>query len=142
MNDGITFLFVSKELYLDFVIFLFFFSLFLQKIHTMPFEVGNNIVGLIPGKHYNTSNDRIVLIGAHWDTFGVSPGLNDNGSGVASLLEVPTNVLLTTLLSTKSCISEYLKKGILNKREYLGPVWLADVWPADDIPFSSIFTYF
>ena len=24
------------------------------------------------------------------------------------------------------------KKGILNKREYLGPV---DVWPADDIPF-------
>ena len=95
MNDGITFLFVSKELYFDFVIFLFFFSLFLQKIHTMPFEVGNNIVGLIPGKHYNTSNDRIVLIGAHWDTFGVSPGLNDNGSGVASLLEVPTNVLLT-----------------------------------------------
>ena len=34
------------------------------------------------------------------------------------------------------------KKGILNKREYLGPVWLADVWPADDIPFCSIFTYF
>ena len=26
--------------------------------------------------------------------------------------------------------------------EYLGPVWLADVWPADDIPFCSIFTYF
>ena len=23
------------------------------------------------------------------------------------------------------------KKGILNKREYLGPVWLADVWPAN-----------
>ena len=39
------------------------------------------------------------------------------------------------------------KKGILNKREYLGPVWPADVWPADvwpaiDIPFCSIFTYF
>ena len=28
------------------------------------------------------------------------------------------------------------------KREYLELVWLADVWPADDIPFSSIFTYF
>ena len=26
--------------------------------------------------------------------------------------------------------------------EYLGPVWPADVWPADDIPFCSIFTYF
>ena len=34
------------------------------------------------------------------------------------------------------------KKGILNKREYLGPVWPADVLPADDIPFCSIFTYF
>ena len=35
------------------------------------------------------------------------------------------------------------KKGILNKREYLGPVWPADVWPANnDIPFCSIFTYF
>ena len=29
------------------------------------------------------------------------------------------------------------KKGILNKREHLG-----QVWPADDIPFCSIFTYF
>ena len=34
------------------------------------------------------------------------------------------------------------KKGILNKREYLGPVWPADVWSANDIPFCSIFTYF
>ena len=34
------------------------------------------------------------------------------------------------------------KKEKLNKREYLGPVWPADVWPADDIPFCSIFTYF
>ena len=34
------------------------------------------------------------------------------------------------------------KKVILNKREYLGPVWPVDVWPADNIPFGSIFTYF
>ena len=34
------------------------------------------------------------------------------------------------------------KKRILNKREYLGPFWPADVWSADDIPFCSIFTYF
>ena len=33
------------------------------------------------------------------------------------------------------------RKGILNKREYLGPVRLAVVWSADDIPFCSIFTY-
>ena len=35
------------------------------------------------------------------------------------------------------------KKGmVLNKREYLGPVWTADVWQANDVPFCSIFTYF
>ena len=26
--------------------------------------------------------------------------------------------------------------------EYLEPVWPADVWPADDIPFCSLFTHF
>ena len=31
------------------------------------------------------------------------------------------------------------KRKILNKREYVGPV---DVWPANDIFFCSIFTYF
>ena len=36
---------------------------------------------------------------------------------------------------------QIMYKWILNKREYLGPVWPADVWPADDIPFCSIFTY-
>ena len=39
-------------------------------------------------------------------------------------------------------ICQIMYKWILNKREYLGPVWPADVWPADDIPFCSIFTYF
>ena len=62
------------------------------------------------------------------------------------ILYVVSSVLITKqhrkVCSAKSCISEYQKKGILNKREYLGPVWLADVWPVDDIPFCSIFTYF
>ena len=34
------------------------------------------------------------------------------------------------------------KKGIFNKREYHRPIWPADVWPAINIPFCSIFTYF
>ena len=60
-------------------------------------EEGNNIVGLIPGKYYNTSEDRILIVGAHWDTYGLSPGFNDNGSGVAALLEV------ARVLATASC---------------------------------------
>ena len=30
----------------------------------------------------------------------------------------------------------------MSKGEHLGLVWPADVWPADDIPFCSIFPYF
>lgn len=50
-------------------------------------ESGFNIVGLIPGRYFNTSMDRILVIGAHWDTYGQSPGLDDNGSGVSAMLE-------------------------------------------------------
>ena len=52
---------------------------------------------MIPGKYYNTSEDRILIVGAHWDTYGLSPGFNDNGSGVAALLEV------ARALATASC---------------------------------------
>jgi Zn-dependent M28 family amino/carboxypeptidase len=33
-------------------------------------------------------NDQILLIGAHYDTVPGSPGANDNGSGVAALIEL------------------------------------------------------
>jgi Zn-dependent M28 family amino/carboxypeptidase len=38
-----------------------------------------------PGKLYP---DKIVLLGAHYDSVKGSPGANDNGSGVAALLEL------------------------------------------------------
>ena len=37
---------------------------------------------------------------------------------------------------------QIMYKWILNKREYLGPDWPTYVWPADDITFCLIFTYF
>ena len=27
------------------------------------------------------SKDQILFVGAHWDTYGLSPGFDDNGSG-------------------------------------------------------------
>ena len=32
--------------------------------------------------------DRLVVVGAHWDTTGFTDGYNDNGSGVAAMIEV------------------------------------------------------
>lgn len=56
-----------------------------------------NIVSIIPGKHRQTKDDRIVLIGAHWDTAKHAPGVDDNGSGSACLLEI------ARLISKRKC---------------------------------------
>lgn len=39
-------------------------------------------------RHGRTGDGGILLIGAHYDTVPGSPGANDNGSGVAALLEI------------------------------------------------------
>ena len=44
-----------------------------------------NLIIEIPG---TSLPDQIVLVGAHYDSVLGSPGANDNGSGVASLLEI------------------------------------------------------
>lgn len=55
----------------------------------IPFEnrsktVGQNIIIEIPGE----SKDSAVIAGAHYDSVKMGPGINDNGSGVALLLEL------------------------------------------------------
>jgi Zn-dependent M28 family amino/carboxypeptidase len=42
----------------------------------------DNIEAEIPG------NDEIIIVGAHYDTVVGSPGADDNGSGVAAMLEI------------------------------------------------------
>ena len=50
---------------------------------------GINIIGILPGKFRGVPDkDEIVLLGAHYDTVETSPGIDDNGSGVISTLEV------------------------------------------------------
>jgi Zn-dependent M28 family amino/carboxypeptidase len=45
----------------------------------------SNIEAVLPG---TTTPQEIVILGAHYDTVGGCPGANDNGSGVASMLEL------------------------------------------------------
>jgi Peptidase family M28/PA domain len=42
-----------------------------------------NVVAELPGR----SDGGVVLLGAHLDSVGAGPGINDNGSGVATVLE-------------------------------------------------------
>lgn len=50
---------------------------------------GVNLIGILPGKQRDfPAQDKIVLLGAHYDTVETSPGIDDNGSGMVALLEV------------------------------------------------------
>ncbi|XP_063885266.1 LOW QUALITY PROTEIN: uncharacterized protein LOC135113698 [Scylla paramamosain] len=49
---------------------------------------GINVVGVLPGRHWGTAADEPLVVGAHLDTVPDTPGLDDNGSGLASMLEV------------------------------------------------------
>lgn len=55
----------------------------------LPFEnrnkkVGQNVMIEIQG----TSKDTAIIVGGHYDSVEMGPGMNDNGSGVAVLLEL------------------------------------------------------
>jgi len=47
-------------------------------------EVDENVIVTIPGR----DRDRVILVGAHLDSAPSSPGINDNGTGAALLLEI------------------------------------------------------
>ncbi|XP_028407465.1 uncharacterized protein LOC114530078 [Dendronephthya gigantea] len=51
-----------------------------------------NIVGMIKSKRTGTADDKIVIVGAHYDTANHTTGVDDNGSGVTALLQVAKNV--------------------------------------------------
>ena len=46
-----------------------------------------NIIGRLPGRYTETRDDKMVLIGSHYDTVQTSPGVDDNGSGMTALLQ-------------------------------------------------------
>ncbi|XP_019629002.1 PREDICTED: probable zinc metalloprotease MGG_02107 [Branchiostoma belcheri] len=51
-------------------------------------NAGTNIIGVKRGKLNGTSDDKIVAVGAHYDTVSNSPGVDDDGSGMAAMLEI------------------------------------------------------
>lgn len=60
-----------------------------------------NMISILPGKYRQTKRDKIVLIGAHWDSATKAPGVDDNGSGSTCLLEI------ARLISENRCSFEH-----------------------------------
>ena len=57
---------------------------------------------MVPGQQWGRPGDRVLVVGAHWDTVTNTGGLDDNGSGVAAMLELGKDVLLSSI--KHSCI--------------------------------------
>jgi Zn-dependent M28 family amino/carboxypeptidase len=55
------------------------------RVRVLPSEVRKdvNVIAELPGRN----RDNVVMAGAHLDSVGAGPGINDNGSGSAAILE-------------------------------------------------------
>ena len=51
-------------------------------------RVSENVIAELPGRN----DDNVVMAGAHLDSVPTGPGINDNGSGSAVLLEIAQNL--------------------------------------------------
>ena len=47
---------------------------------------------MLKGKYTGTADDKIVIVGAHYDTTSRTRGVDDNGSGVTALLQVAKQI--------------------------------------------------
>lgn len=47
-----------------------------------------NIIGVLKGERFGQADDKILGVAAHYDTMPYTPGVDDNGAGVAAMLEV------------------------------------------------------
>jgi hypothetical protein len=52
-----------------------------------------NVIAELPGKN----DDNVVMAGAHLDSVQRGPGIQDNGSGSAALLESPSSSVNSSL---------------------------------------------
>ncbi|WKY00732.1 hypothetical protein Q1695_015064 [Nippostrongylus brasiliensis] len=55
-------------------------------------EFGINLLSIQRGPHFGKMEDKVVIVAANYDTAEDSPGVDDNGSGTAALLETARTV--------------------------------------------------
>ena len=75
------------------------------QVASHEYSIGNqvfrNVEGTLIGKH---QPEKIVIVGAHYDTVRGSPGADDNASGVAAMLELATLFQTRKLNHTLRCV--------------------------------------
>ena len=83
---------------------------------TYKLHSGKNIVGSIPGK----DSGDIVVVTAHYDSVAVSPGADDDGSGVAAVLATADIMSHYSFNSTvRFVLFSGEEQGLLGSHEYV-----------------------
>jgi aminopeptidase YwaD len=78
---------------------------------------GNNIEATLPGTE---SCDTIIVLSAHYDTISISPGANDDGSGVAVVLAAAEILSQYRFNSTiRFVLFSGEEQGLLGSHEYV-----------------------
>ena len=112
-----------------------------KQLPSYPNELGdaalNNIWVEVPG---TLKPERLLVVGSHFDTVGNSPGANDNGSGIAGLLELAraltnTRPRVTVILVALS--AEELPIGGI-EGESGSSVFLDELLKRNRIPFGMV----
>jgi len=62
---------------------------------------GQNLILTIKGSRWGTKEDEVSLVGAHYDSQNNTPGVDDNGSGMAALLEIAR--VLVDVVKVQNC---------------------------------------
>ena len=69
------------------------------KVRTQEYPIdGIRCANLEVSRRGTLYPEAIILLGAHYDTVRGSPGANDNGSGIAALLEIAGEELVALLV--------------------------------------------
>ena len=71
---------------------------------------GRSYKNILAEKKGTTSPDKVLIVGAHYDTVPGSPGADDNASAIAVLLEVARNIQTISLGSTLKWIAFSLEE--------------------------------
>jgi hypothetical protein len=71
---------------------------------------GRSHENIVAEKRGRTSPDKVIIVGAHYDTVSGTPGADDNASGVAVLLEIARTIQSVSLEGTVRLIAFTLEE--------------------------------
>ncbi|VDI75551.1 Hypothetical predicted protein [Mytilus galloprovincialis] len=86
------------------------------------------VIGMLKGSHFGTAYDKMIAIGAHYDTVNTTKGVDDNGSGVVTMLEVARQITTMNRKGTKRKNTIMFAAFDLKEENCKGSELLLDSW--------------